>query len=63
MEVDTGAVVSILPYREYKSSFNHLALRPSRVKLKTYSGERITPVDGGCGNQGKGTPKATFDRS
>ena len=43
MEVDTGAAVSILPYREYERSFNHLALKPSRVKLKTYSGERITP--------------------
>ena len=43
MEVDTGAAVSILPYREYERSFSHLALKPSRVKLKTYSGERITP--------------------
>ena len=43
MEVDTGAVVSILPYREYERSFNHLALKPSWVILKTYLGELITP--------------------
>eukprot|EP00731_Ephydatia_muelleri_P018903 Em0011g943a len=43
MEVDAGAAVSILPYRDYERSFNHLALKPSRVKLKTYSGEQITP--------------------
>ena len=43
MEVDTGAAVSILPYKDYKRSFKHLTLKPSRAKLRTYSGEQITP--------------------
>ena len=35
MEVDTGAVVSLISEEEYRSTFSSYELRKSEVKLKT----------------------------
>ena len=46
MEVDTGSAVSIISYAEYKAKFGDPKgkLKDTSVKLKTYTGERVTPV-------------------
>ena len=41
MEVDTGFVVSIISEREYNNLLKDLQLRPTRIHLKTYSGEQL----------------------
>ena len=43
MELDTGSVVSVLPYKQYKEHFGHVKLAKSLVTLKTYTGQTITP--------------------
>ena len=35
MELDTGSVVSVLPYKQYKEHFGHVKLAKSLVTLKT----------------------------
>ena len=41
MEVDTGFVVSVISEREYNNLLKDLQLRPTRIHLKTYSGEQL----------------------
>lgn len=44
MELDTGASVSVVTYSTYqkiKASSHAQPLQPSRVRLKTYTGEAI----------------------
>ena len=43
MELDTGSAVSVLPYKQYKERFGYVKLAKSDIKLKTYTGEKITP--------------------
>ena len=43
MELDTGSAVSVLPYKQYKEHFGHVKLAKSLVRLKTYTGQKITP--------------------
>ncbi|XP_040355390.1 uncharacterized protein K02A2.6-like [Ixodes scapularis] len=47
MQIDTGAAVTIVPESVAKTVFPHVKCEPSRVNLKTYTGERI-PVKGQC---------------
>ena len=46
MEVNTGSAVSIISYAEYKVKFGAPKgkLKDTSVKLKTYTGERVTPI-------------------
>ena len=44
MELDTGSAVSVLPYKQYKERFGHVKLAKSDITLKTYTGEKITPM-------------------
>ena len=41
MEIDTGSAVSIISEREYNNLLKDLQLRPTRIHLKTYSGEQL----------------------
>ena len=41
MELDTGAAVSLLPYTLYQRQFNHIPLKMTMARLKTYSGEPL----------------------
>ena len=41
MELDIGAAVSLLPYTIYQSQFNHIPLKMTMARLKTYSGEPL----------------------
>ena len=43
MELDTGAAVSLLPYRIYQERFSHLPIHTSKACLKTYTGEKLYP--------------------
>lgn len=44
MELDTGSALSIISLQDYKEHFPTLKLKHTRVRLKTYTGERITPL-------------------
>ena len=41
MEVDTGSAVSIISETEYNNLFKDLPLQPSKLQLRTYSGEQL----------------------
>ena len=41
MEVDTGSAVSIISEIEYNTLFKNLPLQPSKLQLRTYSGEQL----------------------
>ena len=43
MELDTGAAYSVIPYTEYEHFFGDLTMQKTHVKLKTYTGEKISP--------------------
>ena len=43
MELDTGSVMSTLPFQKYKELFPKTPLVKTEAILKTYSGERLTP--------------------
>ena len=43
MELDTGAAVSLMPYSVYRNQYKDLLLKNTQIKLKTYTGERISP--------------------
>ena len=43
MELDTGAAVSLLPYRLYQEKFSHLPFGKTQARLKTYTGEQVLP--------------------
>lgn len=45
MQVDTGAAISLLSEAVYKEKLHHLTLQPTKMTLKTYTGE-IVPVRG-----------------
>lgn len=44
MEIDTGAGLSCIPFSLYREKFSMIDLEPTTVKLKTYSGEVVSPV-------------------
>ncbi|KAL4009353.1 hypothetical protein ACER0C_003205 [Sarotherodon galilaeus] len=44
MELDTGSALSLISYEDYRNKFPNLKLKHTSVKLKTYTGERITPL-------------------
>nr|XP_055076811.1 uncharacterized protein K02A2.6-like [Misgurnus anguillicaudatus] len=44
MELDTGSAVSVMSQHEFKEHFKYNKLKPSPVKLKTYTGEPIIPL-------------------
>ncbi|XP_057202332.1 uncharacterized protein K02A2.6 [Triplophysa rosa] len=44
MELDTGSAVSVMSQGEFERYFKKAKLKPSPVKLKTYTGEPIVPL-------------------
>ncbi len=44
MELDTGSAVSVMSQHEFEKHFRTAKLKPSPVKLKTYTGEPIIPL-------------------
>ncbi|KAL0147462.1 hypothetical protein M9458_057225, partial [Cirrhinus mrigala] len=44
MELDTGSAVSVMSQNEFERNFENAKLKPSPVKLKTYTGEPILPI-------------------
>lgn len=42
MELDTGSALSLISYDNYRDKFPNLKLKHTSVKLKTYTGERIS---------------------
>lgn len=44
MELDTGSAVSFMSKHEYKQLFGNVKLRPCKMILQTYSGEKIHPI-------------------
>jgi len=44
MELDTGSALSIMSYNVFKQTFKHERLQKSDVILKTYTGEKVSPV-------------------
>nr|XP_037275696.1 uncharacterized protein K02A2.6-like [Rhipicephalus microplus] len=47
MQIDTGAAVTLIPESVRLNAFPHVKCEPSRVALKTYTGEPV-PVKGQC---------------
>ncbi|XP_031571846.1 uncharacterized protein K02A2.6-like [Actinia tenebrosa] len=43
MELDTGAAVSVIPWSTFREHYQERLLKRTKVQLKTYSGEKITP--------------------
>ncbi|XP_064469988.1 uncharacterized protein K02A2.6-like [Ornithodoros turicata] len=43
MEIDTGAAVSVMSLQQYQNCFPHLTLEPTSLRLRTYTGEALTP--------------------
>ena len=43
MELDTGAAVSLIPWKKYKRHWSHIPLQATDVMLKTYTGEPLAP--------------------
>ena len=44
MELVTGSAISVIPIRIYKELFHHKPLSVTKTRLKTYSGQTITPA-------------------
>ena len=44
MELDAGSAISVIPIRIYKKLFHHKPLSVTKTRLKTYSGQTITPA-------------------
>ena len=44
MELDTGSALSLIPESQYHAQFSTTALSPTAITLRTYSGERISPL-------------------
>ena len=44
MEVDTGSAISIISMADYRKLLPTVTLQPSKVKLQTYTGERVSPA-------------------
>lgn len=47
MLIDTGAAVTVVPEHVYDSHFAHITCQPTRVKLRTYTGEQMV-LKGQC---------------
>ena len=43
MELNTGAAVSLLPFSVYQEKFRHILLQKASTRLRTYTGEKISP--------------------
>ncbi|XP_040354707.1 uncharacterized protein K02A2.6-like [Ixodes scapularis] len=43
MEIDTGAAVSVISKQQYRKRFAALNLKPTALRLKTYTGETVKP--------------------
>ena len=44
MELDTGSCISVISQEDYKDNFSHIPLRKSDELLKTFTGEKISPL-------------------
>lgn len=44
MELDTGSALSIISFKDYNENFPKLKLKHTNVKLRTCTGERVTPL-------------------
>ncbi|XP_061177726.1 uncharacterized protein K02A2.6-like [Saccostrea echinata] len=44
MELDTGSSVSIIPEAFYKQNLSDVPLQKTRIKLRTFTGENISPL-------------------
>ena len=44
LELDTGSAISVIPIRIYKELFHHKPLSVTKTRLKTYSGQTISPA-------------------
>lgn len=44
MELDTGSALSIISYKDYKNKFAKMKLKHTPVTLKTYTGEKVSPL-------------------
>ena len=44
MQLDTGCALSLAPKNFYDQFLSHVHLKPSAVKLSTYTGEKIQPL-------------------
>lgn len=44
LELDTGSTVLVMSQNEFERNFGNAKLKPSLVKLKTYTGEPILPI-------------------
>ena len=44
MELDTGSAISVIPIKIHKELFSNKPLSVTNTKLKTYSGQTITPA-------------------
>ena len=40
MELDTGAAVSLFPFKVYREKFGHIPLQKPSTRLMTYTGEK-----------------------
>lgn len=59
-ELDTGATVTVMSEQNFCEHFSHLTLKPSSLRLKTYTGEALRVVgeadlEVSHGNQGPKT--------
>ena len=43
-ELDTGSAVSVMPVHVFEKHFKREQLSPTKISLRTYTGEQITPV-------------------
>ena len=44
MELDTGSCISVISQEDYKDNFSHIPLQKSDELLKTFTGEKISPL-------------------
>ncbi|XP_070377216.1 uncharacterized protein [Dermacentor albipictus] len=43
MELDTGAAVTVMPFKQYRQFLSSARLNPTEVKLRTYTGALVIP--------------------
>lgn len=44
MELDTGSAVSVISQEKFHEIFGNRPLKPCKIKLRTYSGEKLKPL-------------------
>ncbi|CAN7990040.1 unnamed protein product [Ixodes pacificus] len=44
MELDNGAAISVMPCKQYRRLFSPYDLKPTAVKLRTYTGALVRPL-------------------